>query len=338
MSNPPGGGSDAEALGVVDPIRLPLPAALPRAWRRLPALGKAFVVLAALDVLVRALGLFGTSLAVDVAVPVSFVTAFAPHSLLILLPAILLFRRTDAQVTTPLVFRGAMVVAVLELVREPIQGLTADVNPEGAIASSGILYAVATLAIAAGWLAIGIGLAALNPARPGPSIAGLANLVSGAIVAGAVVGLASLFILPTMEGGDPGLNSALAAGAVAFAVQTIVWAFVARAAIRGTGDSRRPLVATYTATGAFILIGIGGALGALVGVFAIVQYSFELGIGAPEWALALGWAGGGLATSLVVVAFALGLADAPLAPVSGRMPSPDGPPLAWPSIAPEDAP
>ena len=80
-------------LGVVDPIRIPGAARVRRLWARLPLLSRVFVALAAVDVVVRGLGLFGTSLFLEIDHRLTWLTAFLPHDALILLPAVIVARR-----------------------------------------------------------------------------------------------------------------------------------------------------------------------------------------------------------------------------------------------------
>src|SRR5262245_6464097 len=89
--------------GVVDPLRVTGAAWARHTWAGLPQLSRSFVALAAIDVVVRALGLFDTRLGFAVDNPLSWFSAFLPHDALILLPAILLARRPDALESTPLI-------------------------------------------------------------------------------------------------------------------------------------------------------------------------------------------------------------------------------------------
>jgi hypothetical protein len=322
----------ANDLGVVDPIQMPAPlgragAWMRSIWNRLPVLGRFFVLLAVADVIGRGLGLAGTSLSIELAAPMTLLFAFVPHDLLILLPAVLLLRRPNAARDTPLVLGGAVVVALLEVLAEPIGNILGGLGDGPTI---GIAASIATSFIdAGGWLAIAVGLAALNPARPGQSIAGLANLVGGALAIAAVVGLASVLIGPRADIGEEVWNTLLFLASAAAVIPALVWAFLARTVIRGTGDAGRPLIATYLATGAFILAGIGAAVTATVVFLGIVQVAFAVPTGILGWATGFGWLGGASTTILVLLAFGLGLADTPGPEAAPEPVAEEGP--SWPA-------
>ena len=55
----------ASGLGVVDPLRIPGLERAGRAWQQLPALGRAFMALALVDLLARALNVGSLSLFLD---------------------------------------------------------------------------------------------------------------------------------------------------------------------------------------------------------------------------------------------------------------------------------
>jgi hypothetical protein len=116
-------GASTSDLGVVDPLEIPGAAPVGRLWSGLPALGRSFVALVALDIVVRALGLLGTSLYIELTAPLTWITAFLPHDALILLPAVILARRPSAAIDAPLVLRGAVTVALIEALKDPVRGL-----------------------------------------------------------------------------------------------------------------------------------------------------------------------------------------------------------------------
>jgi hypothetical protein len=134
---------------------------------------------------------------------------------------------------------------------------------------------------------------------------------------------------------DVGEADSNALNFVASAMATLpalVWAVLARAVIRGAGDVRRPLVATYLATGAIILVGVGAAAMALLGIVVIVQVAFALSTGLLGWSVGFAWLGGGFAISLLLVAFGLGLADTSARGSEAELrptPADEGP--AWPA-------
>jgi hypothetical protein len=348
MSNDPSGGASATTattgtteLGVVDPIRLPgfVRPGVSRggaAWQRLPMLGKAFVVLALADIATRALGVFGGALFLDPAVPISFVTAFVPRTLLILLPALLLLRRRDAASATPLVLRGAVILALVELLRDPLSSFAFGL-PDGSGVVPGMGVGIGrTILSSVGWLAIAIGLNAVTTGRPGAAIAGLANLVFGALLAAALISLGLTLALAPPDLGEPTWNTVSMVSNALFVVEAGVLAYLARVVVRGSEDARRPAFARALASTATVL---GAAITAVVAVLSgiiLVQVvfaipaSFSLAEGAP------GWLAGWPVTLALLVALALGLADnsvrlpasgGSLAP-GGADPTPD--PVRWP--------
>jgi hypothetical protein len=311
-----------ESIGVVDPMRIPGADRARGAWLRLPVLGRAFVVLATIDVVVRALGLFGTQLFVDLGDPLSVITAFVPHDGLILLPAILIWRRPDAIEATPLVMRGAVLVALVELLNAPLRGLTSG-NPIDPFALPTIVSIAATFLTAAGWATLAIGLRELNPAKPEQSTAGLANIVGGAIALAAIVNLAGVLLLPGADVGDPRWNALLQLDSAMSVLQTVAIAYLARIVVLGNGDVRRPSMARSTATVAVVLLAIGMLVTTAINLLALTQAAFAQSIGlggGPIW-MAIGLVTGPVAITALVVAFGLGLADASDGVASDRVAS-----------------
>ena len=303
-----------DGLGVVDPIRVPgvvrAPAAGVAAWyRRLPPLGQAFVVLAIVDIVARAVGLFGMSLFIDLAYPITIATSLLGQTLPILLPALLLARRPDAATATPLVLRGAIVIALVELLGDPLSGLVHGL-PDGSGFVPGVGVAIAgTLLRAVGWLAIAVGLATITSSRPGPALAGLSNLMLAALLASAVTQLGLLLVLARPDLGDPAWNAATMLSNTMFVVESGVLAYLAWIVIRGANDERRPVVARYLAAGAFVVSGTIAAIGAVVSAVAIVQVVFVLTGGVIGGEVAWAWLTGWPTIAALLVALALGLAD-----------------------------
>jgi hypothetical protein len=309
-----------DAAGVVDPIRIPGAARARRAWGGLPTIAKMFVALVAIDILVRALGLFGTSLFLDLDRPLSVITAFVPHDALILLPAILVWRRPDAVDATPLVMRGAILVALVELLNAPLRGITSG-NALDPFVAPTVISIAASLLMAAGWLTLAIGLRELNPARPVQAIAGFANVIGGGIALGAIVSLAAVLLLPGADIGDSRWNTLLQLNSAISVLQGFVLAYLARVVVLATHDERRPIEARYTATGAMALLGVGSFVTAVIQLIALSQAAFAqtIGIGGgPIW-LAIGLITGPVGLTAFVVAFGLGLADASGRDASGRI-------------------
>ncbi len=317
MSNEPSASAaptSASELGVVDPIRLPkfVRPGLSRSgatWDRLPLLGRVFVVLAVVDVAARALGLFGMGLHVDLAFPISLITAFIPQTLLILLPALLLLRRPDAATATPLVLRGAIVLALVALITEPISSLLFGLpGDSGFLVAYGVAIA-RTILSAVGWLAIAVGLGALTTGLPGPAIAGLSNLVFAALLAAAIVSLALVLVLAPPDLGEPSWNTLETLANALYVMEAGVLAYLARVIIRGTEDVRRPASARYLATGATVTGAAITAIVGAVGAVALVHIVFAIP-GGPIWGeVALAWIAGWPVTAAILVALALGLAD-----------------------------
>ena len=322
-------------LGVVDPIRLPdvvrsAQSGATAAWSRLPGLGKAFVVLAIVDVALRAVGFAGTSLFIDLGSPITIVAAVFAHTLPILLPALLLARRPDAATATPLVLRGVVVLALVELLHQPVSGLAFGV-PDGSGFVAGIGIGIArSLVSAAGWLAIALGLAAVTSSRPGPALAGLSNLVLAALVGAAIVTLGVGLVVAPPDLGDPTWNSLSMVNNAMLSVEAAAIAYFAWIVVRGTSDARRPQAARYLATGALVVGAAFAAISAAIGALVIVQVVFALSTGPLGGEFGLLWIGTWPVTAAVLVALALGLADD-----SVRLPARDGgdvPPKATPEV------
>jgi hypothetical protein len=348
-------GRDAEpatnALGVVDPIRIPIPSALPRAWQRLPVLAKVFVGLTILDIVARAVGFAGTSLFLDLAAPLSVLTAFFPRSLLILFPALLLLRRPDADRATPLVLQGAVLVALAVLLGDPLGGLVGMGIGEEVIGASLLVSIAATALKAAGWIAIAIGLLRLAPVAPSRFLAGLSNLVFAAIAGLGLVYLVGALLGPRTDIGIPGVDGLFLLSSVTAAIGLMAWAFLGRVIVRGADDIRRPLIATRLALPAFAFIAVASAFDALVAGAFFVMRAFgpgpALAPGQPVQdaiiigSITTGILGTLIGTSAVIVAFGLGLADTSPrvpAPAHDAVAGPEVEPLAWPAPAADRAP
>lgn len=321
-------------------MRIPGSAAARRAWQRLPRLSQVFVALAGLDIVIRALGLFGTYMFLELSVPFSLLTAFLPHDALILLPAILLFRRTDAATATPLVMQGAILLAIVEFAGEPLRGLTSG-NPVSPIAGPTLVAITASLLTAAAWVTIARGLAALNATAPNsfrvdPSTLGLSNVVGGAIALGALVSLAVVLLLPGSDIGDPAWNSLVQLSSAMIVVPSLAFAYLARVVVQGRDDDRRPARSRSTGTAAMVLVAIGSIIAVVTGLFGLAQTVYALPGAGFLGAVSTGFAlvTGPVALTAFVVAFGLGLAD-----TSARIGSPDaasGPPIEeepvrWPT-------
>lgn len=293
-----------ESVGVVDPLRIPGAARGRQLWAAMPQLARIFLVLAAVDIVVRALGLFGTTLFLDLSYPLSVITAFFPHDALILLPAVIVLRRHDALVSAPLVTGGAIAVALAEVLGAPIRGLVSG-NPVDPFAGPTLVALVVVAATAAGWIAIAEGLRPLNPAISDLSAAGLANLVAGAIGLGVLIQLASALVTPAPEvAADSGALYKLAGAALALG--GLALAYLGRVVILGRGDAQRPKQAIDLATVAFVLIAIGSLLTTLLTIVVLALRLSDVASGVLN---GLALLTGPVATTALVVAFGLGLAD-----------------------------
>jgi hypothetical protein len=301
VTEPTPAATSAEGLGVVDPLRIPGAAAARGAFLGLPPVARVFVALVGVDIVVRALGLFGTGLYFSLDQPLSWFTAFFPHDALILLPALILARNPDAVDATPMVMRGAIAVAAVELLNTPARGLVSG-NPVDPILGPTIVSIVAILFLAGGWYWLALGLRALNPVRPAETSAGLANLVGGALVLTALVNLVMTLVGPAPDVGDPTWTALLQLNSALLVAQSLAFAYLARVVVLGTGDPTRPAAATNLASASLTLLAIGGVallLGALV-----MPVTGQNTI----WVL-VGFVTGPVATTAFLASFGLGLAD-----------------------------
>src|SRR5258706_116158 len=131
----------------------------------MPRIAQVFVALALVDLVGRALGVVEPGIGFSTEYPTSFVSAFLPNFALILLPALVLIRRPDAETATPWILRGAVVVALVELLGSPTRAFVAGLDNSG---ENTLLFWVAALGLvlfALGWVALGRGLSTINPDR-----------------------------------------------------------------------------------------------------------------------------------------------------------------------------
>jgi hypothetical protein len=246
MTEPTAGPIDD--LGVVDPLRVP--PVVGRVVRRLPLVGWLFVALAIVHVALEVPGR-------DVSSPLTLVGLIG-RALVVLLPAVVLWRRPDAFAVTPGIVIGAILVAAGALgpvlVRSLDAWLPASAEPELPPLVDlphlvvGIVFVAAR---AVGWLSIAVWLAALRPDPAGPAAVLVARVVAAAAVVGTVVSLVALYLDVT-----PADAVAIEAGSLAlallFAVATIVWAYVAWVLVRQAG--LLPRAATILAAAAVVLL------------------------------------------------------------------------------------
>lgn len=323
----------AGELGVVDPMRFPAVDRLRREWSRLPLLGRAFVIAAAVDLLLRLSGLAGLSIYLDVAAPIAIVTAFLPHYAVLLFPAVILWRRPDAASATPLLLRGAVIVAAVRLLGETVP---LWLSPGfGSVTPWVITNIVLSVAGAAGYLTLALGLKAIDGASPRPNVAGLANLVAALIAGAAIVATVALIARPNVNLGDPAWDAQVMLSSIVAQLSLLAFAYLARTILRGTSDLRRPRQARVLAATAMLLSGIEAFLTLSVGILVLVQNAFDVSIPVFDGGFVLALLGSGFVMLLVVVAFGLGLGD-----TSGRIrrgadegadqTEPGTPAVAWP--------
>jgi hypothetical protein len=314
--------------GVVDPIRVPawIREPLERAWRQSVPLVRLFVGLAAIDVLSRAIGVLQPryDLTGDL-----FGAYFmlVPHDLWILLPAVLVLRRPDAPTATPLVLWGAVTTAVISLVERPVENLfNGPYGPTNVSFEVTILAAIGTLLA---YVVLARGLAALNPAKPTDTAAGLSNLVLGVGLIGFVFSMAQSFIA-LGQTGDSAIDGLFALDNVVAGIERVAWLYLLWIVIRGLGDTRRPSTALLVAV-------IGAAITGLFDPISSVTGAFAASLGGPsavsELTYALGVLSIGVGQAMVLVAFALGLAEPPVPYVAPAAPAAGGPAPADPVTA-----
>jgi hypothetical protein len=280
-------------LGVVDPIRIPGAARIRRLWAGLPWLSRVFVLLAIVDVVARALGLFGTGLFLEPTAPVTWLTAFLPHDALILLPAVILARRPRATIELPLLVRGAITISVVELLEHPVGNLASGIAVDDLLASVLVAMAAA-LATAAGWVAIAHGMRSFTPRTPPERVTALAGFVAGGFAIGALIAAASSFVDGNLDS-EFEFAALLRLNNMVIALSGLGLAYLGWMVVRGTSDPNRPAIATNLGTISVAAAAIGAVLFPFVGEGVI-------------WGAVVLIAANVAFTGLVV-AFGLGLAD-----------------------------
>ena len=288
-------GASTSDLGVVDPIRIPGVERALRLWAGLPRLAQVFVVLVGVDIVIRALGLFQTSLFLELGSPVTWITAFVPHDALILLPAVILARRPDAPATMPLIVRGAITIALVELLEDPLRGLLPFTAGDGELLRILLIGLVVSLATAAGWVTMARGIEAFTPRTPFDSTRLLANLVGGALALAAVFFAVSALLSPNFDMGN-GLETLLVRlTSTIGALGGLGFAYFAWVIVRGTDGATRPATATRLASISVSGLAVGTVLSLVAGGGIVWTLIFLVTI-----------VGGYLG---LVVSFGLGLAD-----------------------------
>jgi hypothetical protein len=314
--------------GVVDAIRIPpwIREPAERWWREMPRLARVFVGLALLDIVGRSFGVLAPGIPWGYLTPLSFVSAFVPHDLWIVLPALLVIRRPDAEAATPWVVRGAIVLAVAEFASGPGQAILGGVG--GASTISVLVGAAASLGILAAWLLLGRGLAVLTPREPSQTVTQIANLAVAALGLLAALYLADTLVSPGFDFGDPAYNQAVTLSNLTGPFRVLAWAYLVWVVIRGFGDTRRPAIATATAgTGAILAAFIVPAASVAARLLGALGVDLSGGSGFGEVFLIVSWLGDIVGPSLIAIAFVLGLAEpptayqAPAAPIEASEPA-----------------
>jgi hypothetical protein len=279
-----------------------------QAWHETPLVARVFIGLALADVLSRGMGILQPRIEVGFDL-FALYSMLIPHDVWILLPAVLVLRHPGAARATPLLFWGAVAVALVTLLGRPLESLVS-----GGVGPPTLLFEILvleSLARGIGWLLIARGLAELDVSTPSPTLAGLSNLVVilGGVALAAQLGGAlrggSDFGYPEL-GGIVVLSDLTAMGAGA------AWLYLLWIAIRSFGDSRRPAIATMIAALGAAITGILSSLAVLLAlVVSIANSPIPLGgnLGVEDVAAALSLVAVGIGETLLVVAFALGLGD-----------------------------
>jgi hypothetical protein len=307
MTEPTAGPIDD--LGVVDPLRIP--PVLGRAVRRLPVFGWLFVALAIVHVALEVPGR-------DVSSPLT-VVGLIGRALVVLLPAVVLWRRPDAFAVTPGIVIGAILVAAGELgpvlVRSLDAWLPASAEPElpPLVDLPRLVIGVVLIAArAVGWLSIAVWVAELRPDPARTAAVVGARVVAAAAVLATVVSLVALY-LDVTPADAVGFDAGSLALAVLFAVATIVWAYVAWVLVRQAG--LRPRAATNLAAAAVVLLVLAELVEAATSLLLVATRSAEL----QDLSIASFQATsyGFLAAMVALVAaFALGVGDPPSEPTA----------------------
>jgi hypothetical protein len=296
--------------GVVDPIRVP--ASLEAFVGRMPRIALVFIALAILDVIGRWLGVIEPGLYLSTDQPSSFFLAFLPHDALILLPAAVVLRKADAESATPWVFRGAIIVALVELLWTPTRVIASDLmGGSGDLGSLVPVQVVGVALTALGWVVLGRGLSTLNPKTPEAWVAGLANLAAALVLATILFTLIAIALKPVNVAEAPETSSASLIN-VAASIGVVAWAYLIRSVLRGFDDPSRSLTVTRLAAVGALLAATMTFLESILGLLFTfnLQLAIQLGNG-PGLGLVLAEQ---IGITLIVVAIALGFA-APLRPM-----------------------
>jgi uncharacterized membrane protein len=318
---------ELEELGVVEPWRLP--AAVEGMRARLTNLGWAFVALAVIDLIGRWTGGLAPGLSID-ADPRTWTSAIGPHAFVILLPAVILLRRRDPATATPVILRAAVLIAAVEFARGPAIALASALSPSGdgstfpAVSfGAQILASSATLVLVSiGWFSLARGLALITVA-PASALARVLGFAVVASFALSVLGDMAVTLLgrqPLPDELDPIVAPLFWIQRLAIYGWTAGLAYLGWVVVRGVRDPQRPARAT---TVAVIAVTLEAATALLI--WTLASISIVAGGAWSELLLAvggsLGWILNVMPLTLLVFAFAIGLADP--RPLGSASESPD---------------
>lgn len=300
------GEGTSASLGVVDPLRVPGADLARGFWDRTPALGRVFLVAAAIDLVLRVSGVGGLPENLDLSAPLDFLLFSVFHYPLLLFPVVVLARRPDAASTTPLILGGAVAIALVEL----LGPLGLWLSPAGGDITGWTLLQLATAVARGGaYISLAYGLRAVDRSVPTRTAEGLGNLVGGVIALAAIVSILVQLLGPQADLGMPGWNAQVLLAGIGGELATLGFAFLARTAIRGATDVSRPPIATTLAATAMFMTGIASFLTLAFGALLLAQSVFALSAPVLSGGFALWFLGPGVALALLVVAFGLGLGD-----------------------------
>ncbi len=294
-------------LGVVDPIRLP--AWVPRGIARTPGLARFFIALAAVDIVVRLVGLIGPPLVVDLG-PLWLLSSILPRTLWIVLPAIVLIRRPDAEDSIPWVFRGSVVIALTTLAVEPLGSLFVSFSFEPQPISLGVAM-LSSVLLTAGWLMLGRGFEAIRPRPATPIGRAVSTLVAVAFVLGAA--LSALALLRSLNEPIEGIDWLILLSNALTIVTVLSAGYALWVIARGLGDALRPVRATRLGVAAAIVWAVATILGSLVVATFLSMQPLPTDAGTSllsEVSGLVSWMTAVIAPAVLVAAMAIGLVDA----------------------------
>jgi hypothetical protein len=309
--------AETEELGVVEPMGVP--GWVRRPIDRLSGLAKAFVALAVIDTVARIAGVIGPPILSGLDAPLATIAGFLPRVLWILLPAIILYRRPDAARSAPWILRGAIVLALTTVILEPLNGLVtgaAFTAFDGEIPIADVVFMAARAILGtAAWLMFAAGFVALRPRPAAPVAAALSSLIAVAFIVSAGIGLFQTMHDPGPDFFPGGALTAVVLNILA-TLSVLATAYALWAVVRGLGDALRPAGAVRVAVAAATLWATAALLVSIVILsFVVAQPTSveEVGQGLIDAIGAIGWVSIVVGPTLLICAFAIGLADADLA-------------------------